>query len=210
MAIVRITDTLRNEVKNNVTKMFKAQLDKAKEWNCPVTADDIYDKIFAAWRTHMYALPREMFNYSQEFTIVKVYDLPIDYKFGLAVARPTPRIPSMPHVRSANVYYSQQYELLNDGEGTWEELYDYVTSRNARITAVTDKIKQVETGIEQVLKQTSTLAPALKACPALWDLLPEHIKEKHKQVVDRKKSSSLEGIDTTALIGAITLAKLIR
>ena len=210
MAIVRITETLKSAIRVNVDKMFALQLATAQQWDCPISGDYVYDTIFAAWRTHMDALPKEMLICSTSLTINSVCGIPINHKFMFASPRPTPRVPDMPHVRSVNSFYgSGAYELL-PGTGQWQELFDYAVARDKRITAVTDKIKQVKEGVDHVLKHSATLAPALKAWPALWDLLPESIKEKHKQVVERKQSSAPEAIDTSALTGAIAFAKLTR
>jgi hypothetical protein len=56
-------------------------------------------------------------------------------------------------------------------------------------------------GITKVLDAYTTLAPALKALPALWDLLPDDTKDKHKEVVERKKTKA-EDIDID--FGSIT------
>lgn len=42
--------------------------------------------------------------------------------------------------------------------------------------------------VRAVLESVSTLAPALRAYPALWDLLPEQTKKKHAEVVNRAKT----------------------
>lgn len=212
MAIVRITDTLSREVIANVDKLFAAQLDAARKWECPVTATYIYETIFEPWQEHLDALPRDMIVQGNEFTINKVHDVTLGaQKFTLPTQRPMPRLPSAcTHASNANTYYGAAYNLNDDGSGKWDELYTYVKARNDRIDVVLKRIAEVKDGVNKVLVQFTTLAPALKAWPPLWDLLPEHAKTKHKEVVERKKSSTIENVDTSALTGAITFAKLIR
>ena len=57
----------------------------------------------------------------------------------------------------------------------------------------------------------STLAPALKAWPALWDLLDEDTKERHKKIVERKKKDTDDiGVDLNSMTAAVTFSKLTR
>jgi hypothetical protein len=57
----------------------------------------------------------------------------------------------------------------------------------------------------------STLAPAIKAWPALWDLVPDEAKERHKKVVERvKKDASDVGVDLNSMTAAVTFSKLTR
>lgn len=77
-----------------------------------------------------------------------------------------------------------------------------------RIEAVLEKIRTVKDGVSEVLKAHSTLAPALKAWPPLWELLPDHVQAKHKQIVTRNKTTTDINVDVSALTGAITYAKL--
>jgi hypothetical protein len=80
-----------------------------------------------------------------------------------------------------------------------------------RIRDAEDKRDQFVDGVKKVLENFSTLAPALKAWPALWDLVPDDKKEKHKEIVERKKSGPTElEIDTSSLTAAVTMAKLTR
>jgi hypothetical protein len=61
--------------------------------------------------------------------------------------------------------------------------------------------------VEKVLDSFATLAPALKAWPALWELLPEETKDKHKQVRGKPASRSAPAVDVDlAKLTAITAA----
>ena len=67
-------------------------------------------------------------------------------------------------------------------------------------------------GVQQVINSFSTLAPALKAWPPLWDLVPDDKQRKHREIVTRSKAVSKDdlGIDTSQLTAAVTMAKLTR
>lgn len=51
------------------------------------------------------------------------------------------------------------------------------------------------TSIRKVLDSFATLAPALKAWPALWELLPEETKNKHKQVREKPAARGASAVD---------------
>jgi len=75
-------------------------------------------------------------------------------------------------------------------------------------------IREIE-GVILKLNAYSTLAPALKAWPALWDLVPEDKKDKHREVVVRTKASDTaanlaEEVDLSKLTGHVTADKLTR
>ena len=65
-------------------------------------------------------------------------------------------------------------------------------------------------GINKLMNTYSTLAPALKAFPALWDLVPEEAKERHKKIVERKKAEVELDVDLNSMTAAVTLNKLTR
>ena len=63
-------------------------------------------------------------------------------------------------------------------------------------------------GVKKIIGMHTTLGPALKAWPPLWDLVPEGTKNRHRKVVERVKPEVAEvEVDLTALTGTITAAK---
>jgi hypothetical protein len=51
------------------------------------------------------------------------------------------------------------------------------------------------------------LAPALKAWPALWELIPDDVKEKHREVKERSKGGIDLDVDLNKLTAVSTAAK---
>jgi len=66
-------------------------------------------------------------------------------------------------------------------------------------------------GVDKLTQTYTTLAPALKAWPALWDLLDDDVKERHKKVVERgtKDVGELD-VDLNDMTAAVTFSKLTR
>jgi hypothetical protein len=66
-------------------------------------------------------------------------------------------------------------------------------------------------GVDKVINAYSTLAPALKAWPPLWDLVPSDKQEKHKEIVERRKRGDkpeIEGVNLDDMTAISTMAKL--
>jgi hypothetical protein len=66
--------------------------------------------------------------------------------------------------------------------------------------------------VKAVITSYSTLAPALKAWPPLWDLLGEDVKDKHREVVEREKrdpAAAISGsVDLDRLTALASLSKM--
>ena len=61
--------------------------------------------------------------------------------------------------------------------------------------------------VSKVCDAYSTLAPALKAWPPLWDLIPEDVKDKHREIKERVKSEAVLSVDIGKLTALSTTAK---
>jgi hypothetical protein len=61
--------------------------------------------------------------------------------------------------------------------------------------------------VKKVIEAYTTLAPALKAWPPLWELIPENYKNKHRQVVEREKKEVKLDVDINKLTALSTAAK---
>lgn len=75
--------------------------------------------------------------------------------------------------------------------GLVEEL-QWARDEKRRLTSVQEEYL---VSVRKVLDSFSTLAPALKAWPALWELLPEETKDKHKQVREKSAARGASAVD---------------
>jgi hypothetical protein len=75
--------------------------------------------------------------------------------------------------------------------GLVEEL-QWARDEKRRLTSVQEEYL---VSVRKVLDSFSTLAPALKAWPALWELLPEETKGKHKQVREKSAARGASAVD---------------
>jgi hypothetical protein len=91
------------------------------------------------------------------------------------------------------------------------DILEEYTAWGKRVQTAEAKRDAFVAGVGKIIDNYSTLAPALKAWPALWDLIPEDKKTKHKEVVERRSNKPVElDMDTSSLTASVTLAKLVR
>ena len=82
---------------------------------------------------------------------------------------------------------------------------------NRKVFEIRNKQEKFLEGVNKIMDTYSTLAPALKAWQPLWDLLDDNTKERHKKVVERKKSSDADlGVNLNDMTAAVTFSKLTR
>lgn len=208
MATVRITDTLKTEISTNASRIQQPAIEKARDSLDPTWGRRMYDLVFdAETRAKMNALPLCFF---------KTYDKLTFRGFGDAnrhsVTVDVSGLPfpcEMPNDSVMNVGW-RGLALRNCGpefDGLRQEYTEYCD----RIAEAERKRDKFVTGVREVLDAYSTLAPALKAWPALWDLVPEDKQEKHKEVTTRRKADKPEiEFDTSSLTAAVTAAKFLK
>jgi len=208
MAVVRITTTLIESVTHIATNSFKPQMETAEAIELSLTAEDVYERIYEPWLTHIEALPAAMFHSYKDITIVSVCGEPANLQLKLATVLPMPRIPDSSHAEPSGFYAGHFVLRDKNATGIWDDLFKVVAERNRRVAAVTARRDAFVEGVKKVLTAHSTLAPALKAWPPLWELIPDNYKEQHKKVANRKGKDTIHEFDTAALTSAITLIKL--
>ena len=214
MATVRITDSLKSEILSNANRLHQPMIDKARESHDPNWGKRIYELAFdAETRNKMQQLPLCFFKTFDKvqfegFTDIGSFDSsPMHYTTDISFAGlPFPNEqpsdnPLQMGWRGCKVKYNPAFADLFAEYKQWCQ----------GIRAAEEKREMFVDGVKKILENFSTLAPALKAWPALWDLVPEDKKNKHKEIVERKKSGPAElEIDTSSLTAAVTMAKLTR
>ncbi len=213
MATVRITKELISTVTKNARDKFADAISKAGDAKPDDTwGDYIYDKLFGKYYHTMKELPKQFFLYSQTITVRSVGGIHISLNFSMSEPKPMPQGLSAEAVEIAERgCWNGQYELKHDL--VWGELYAEVKTWDDNCKAIRQKQKDFEFGVTTVLNAFSTLAPALKKWPPLWDLLPDDVKARHKEItvrekkaapsVDRDTLGKLTGVATAVKLGAL-------
>ena len=91
----------------------------------------------------------------------------------------------------------------------WEEWVDL----RMKFEGVLYSRKKFISGVKKIITTYSTLGPALKVFPGLWDLIPDKYKEKHKTEDKRANVKKVaqdlsDSIDVNSLTAQVTVHKL--
>ena len=218
MATVRFSGELKESILEAAKNTFKSRLALAMAPPPGAWADFMYDTAFGSHVSHMEVLPTEYFYMEPSLELRTLYlgnkdnALHIDPTLPFAVPRRMPyRLPSN-HKFTYKHDWSHSavnYRCSVDDES---DVLMFETFRDWKnnITQLTEQRDEFKKSVEKLVGQFVTLAPALKAWPPLWDLLPDSTKERHKEVVESKRGSGtdLSDIDLSSMTANVVVAKI--
>lgn len=214
MAVVRLTQQIKDITLNNARNTFSKRTDAAHtSLVLPMTGDQIYDLIFARWIPHMNALPAEFFPCYDKIEVRNIHDIAANHTFTLSDRRPFPN--EFPESELATRYNSYgpraAVNLVADDKRTWVELYYAFKSWKDRVKTVDAECETFTNGVRAILNNNTTLAAALREWPPLWDLVPESVKNKHKQVTEKKSKEerATPEVDIARLTAMAALNKML-
>jgi hypothetical protein len=210
MATVRFSGGLKNVIIGNANKMFADKVGAAEGSFNKLLLDGLYEQIFSEYMPHINALPPEFFRKVSAFDIhpdPEMAHSKVRYDVGRAVPIP-PNDFSLPEFRFVGHYSIPDIYLKNTPK--WAAIREEHNQWRERVRQAREKQQEFTNMVETIIHAHVTLAPALKVWPALWELLPEETKEKHKEVKDKKShmKEELEGVDLGKLTAAVTVHKL--
>lgn len=210
MATVRMSHELRNNIMAMANMIFKKKTDAILERPFPPewTADTIYETAIAPWKDHMYALPDGFMTRYNDFSI-NASGFVRTLRFAKPRAFPL-KFPDTHSVTTSHSYMANVWKLP-DVDGTpFKPLLDELVGWKRELDTIQSNKEAFVMGVAKVLQAHSTLAPALKAWPALWDLLPDETKERHKQVVSKGSSAKpeLDDVDIATLTATVVMTKM--
>jgi len=225
MATVRFSEDLRGRIKSNAREMFDTRISEAKR-NPPNWAGNIYDLVFSDTKKMMYDLPDGYFETDNDINFYgfkgKDWDEDINESIHMYFNSDNDERRRFPHDMSSigdettGLVGGGSYGwYLNADDPRWDSIKKEYKKYCLKIHKLEQEQKAFVDGVQEVINAYSTLAPALKAWPALWDLVPEEKKEKHREVVERRKASDTaanlaEEVDLSKLTGHVTADKLTR
>jgi hypothetical protein len=125
----------------------------------------------------------------------------------------TLRVPAqnthMPGLARYMSHYSTPDVVLDSDNPVWEPIRQEHTAWLERKAAIEKSCAELKDLVRKIMDTHTTLAPALKTWPPLWDFLPEEAKERHKAIKESKAAK--EPIDCSELdkyTATVTLHKL--
>lgn len=212
MATVRFSEDLKTQIRlkartNMMHGVSRVYMDKlSAHWG-----QFIYDTAFGEPARVALTMPPEWFHWVDTITVRSVGGERVPSQHNYNVFTLTTKLPWPNRVISSEFIKEREYDssLVLTDHAAWSELKAEVVAVNARVDAAVKRQTDFVELVDKIIGSYATLAPALKAWPPLWDLIPDNYREKHKQIVDRKSSGKAElslGTDELARLTAMATA----
>lgn len=209
MAVVRFSQELKDAILKNARAVFDKQITVAQDarpshdWG-----DKIYTQLFGQHVAVLNAVPSEFLYMIDNIEVQNVGSLRCGLKFNFASPRAWTREFQTTEFARKSSSYGNDIDLKD--HLVWGELFADVKRWRDGIKAVEEKRDAFVAQVSKIIEAHATLAPALKMWPALWDLIPEGYKDKHREVKERTKKEVEVDVDLGSLTAAVTFNKLTR
>jgi hypothetical protein len=215
MATVRFSDELKGDIRRNAERLFDKKLESAKQ-NYPSNwGRTVYDLAFQTHRVAIQSLPIHYFTTDKDIDMSgfqgEGWDRDMNCRVNLDLGSELPFTNSMEAELHGFAERGSRYGgwVLNPEDKRWDTFKAEYLTYCQGIHKVTAEKKVFVDGVQRITEAYTTLAPALKAWPALWDLVPEHKQHKHKEIVERKKKEVVvEGVNLDDMTAVSAMAKL--
>jgi hypothetical protein len=187
MAVVRFSKELQEAILTKAKEKMAPGVARASqsapdsEWGMR-----IYNALFGDLQPTLAKLPKGWVSYTDELTIDTVGDVACHYVYKLNPKVPWPE--SFAENELARKTYSHREGLVLKKHEVWAEYYAEVKAHRERVQAAVARQNEFVQMVGTVIKTYATLAPALKAWPPLWELVPEETRNKHREIVERAAS----------------------
>jgi hypothetical protein len=205
MATVKFSKELQSAIEGSAKSIFAAKLERHKQNIKTEWFDTIYNRVFAQYIPHMNALPDEFFSMRSKLNLVRFGSSDMQIQFLM------PREYKFPHDLPKGLMISRNSwrdELAIADDNQWGDLAGEIYGYQARVRQIENECAEFVEAVRKVTTTYSTLAPALKAWPPLWDLLPEEAKERHKAITQRTKNDATLDIDLSKFTSTVIAHKL--
>ena len=211
MATVKFSGELRKPITDKAKEVFQKQIDVAKADYPKEWADIIYERGMAEYSEHMNKLPVDFFQRFDTIILTSAGDtlLPPSVKLHYTTPVALPYLwEAGGRIKGGSRWSINEVSLPNDP--IWTDIIQQVEEYKARIDTLEFKRDTFVSNVKQVIEAYETLAPALKVWTPLWDLLPEHTKERHKEIKTREKKEVNIDVDLSSMTSAVVMHKLTR
>jgi hypothetical protein len=214
MATVRLSAELVSKITHAAKVKMTPAITRAEELRPDhAWGDKIYDKMFGELLPEINALPKEWFRHVIAIRVrgVTGVDPEFDMDFKLSQEMPWPQELVSTDIHGPYIGYGYDVDRgvvsLKNHE-VWSEFIGEIKAYDERCSTAINRSKEFVAMVKHVLNAYSTLAPALKAWPPLWELIPEDVKARHREVVQRPKKEIKLDVDLDKLTAMSTIAKL--
>lgn len=214
MATVRFSGELRDTILHRAGRLFDTRQKAAQGAFNPQWGQGIYDGVFAATKDDMISMPDGYFSMISQISLAGFSGLQNNHRIPnlmLPTARPVPSQISSAETHGLADGRTYGGYTLDSRDPRWKTLLaEYILYIDA-ITAIEAERDTFVEGVKKVINTFSTLAPALKAWPPLWDLVPAHVQDKHKEIVEKRTAKAVDSTDTdlSKMTATMVVSKMI-
>jgi len=201
MATVRLSKELIARIEKQARAKMEPAVNRAKEQEVDnAWGQRIYDILFADVQPLIAQLPAGWLRTVETIEISDFEERHCDMTFPLISPQPWPHQFTETELAYKRVPYGASISLKD--HLVWGEFFAEVTAYHQRVQEVSKRRDEFVEMVKRVVNAYSTLAPALKAWPPLWELIPDDVKDKHREIKERTKNKNEVVLDVD--IGKLT------
>jgi len=206
MATVRFSKELIDRIEEKAHATMDVAVERAKAQKPDNSwGERIYNTLFGDQKPFFDSAPVGWLRRVERIDIGKVGDQACGMTFTFTAPQPWPAGFIESELARTQFSFGDSINLKN--HLIWGEFHAEVTAYHERIQTAVTRRDQFKAMVKEVCGTYSTLAPALKAWPPLWDLIPEDVKDKHREIKERVKSEAVLNVDIGKLTALSTAAK---
>jgi hypothetical protein len=206
MATVRFSKELIDSIEKAARAKMEPAVQRVREQKPDASwGQRIYDILFGDAQMALAQLPAGWVKTVDTISIEKVAGRHCDMAFSFVSPKPWPH--QFIETELAKKEYSYRDAIVLKDHLVWGEFHAEVTAYHQRVQEVAKRRDEFVDMVKKVCGAYSTLAPALKAWPPLWELVPEATKDKHREIKVREKTEVVLDVDIGKLTALSTAAK---
>jgi hypothetical protein len=206
MATVRFSKELIERITKQAHAKMEPPVERArKQMPDNSWGQTIYDTLFLEAKHIITQVPAEWFKTVDRIEISEVGGRPCSLTFTFATPQPWPYKFAETALAKKESQWRDSIALKD--HVVWADLYAEVRDYYQRVADAAKRRDEFVESVKTICTTYATLAPALKAWPPLWELIPEDVKNKHREVVEREKKEVKLEVDLGKLTAMSTAAK---
>ncbi len=206
MATVRFSKELIDRIEKQAKAKMQPAIEKAQALKPDLSwGQHIYDTLFLEAKPIISQVPAGWLRQIKNIQIDRIGERSCHMTFELATSQPWPH--EFPRSELAHKTMSYGDGLTLKDHLVWGEFHADVTAYQQRVEEAAKRRDEFVEAVKKICDTYSTLAPALKAWPPLWDLIPEDVKDKHREIKERTKNEVVLDVDIGKLTAMSTAAK---
>ena len=206
MATVRFSKELIERIVKQATAKMNPAVAKAREAKLDNSwGQRIYDILFLEAKPFIAQAPAGWLRMVEQIKINSVGGVPCNMTFSFTTPQPWPYQFVETELAKKEPWNNDSIDLKD--HLVWGEFYAEVVAYRQRVQEAEKRRDEFVEAVKKICNTYNTLAPALKAWPPLWELVPEDVKDKHYETKKREKKEVVLEVDLDKLTALSTAAK---